>query len=73
LRSTFTIASARILTIRDVCVRCQAAEAPEPLGLCTPCALNARLEIVAGMKRLCAYLAAWAAFDDWLRGRSQAI
>jgi hypothetical protein len=56
-----------------MCVRCHAAEAPEPLGLCTPCALHARLEIVAGMKRLCAYLAAWAAFDEWLRRRSEAF
>jgi hypothetical protein len=52
-----------------MCVRCQAAEAPEPLGLCTACALNARVEIVAGLKRLDAYLAAWAAFDDWLERR----
>ena len=56
-----------------MCVRCHAAEAPEPLGLCIPCALHARLEIVAGMKRLCAYLAAWAAFDEWLRRRAEAF
>jgi hypothetical protein len=56
-----------------MCVRCHEAEAPQPLGLCAPCALNARLEIAAGMKRLSAYLAAWAAFDDWLRRHSRSI
>jgi hypothetical protein len=53
-----------------VCVRCLATDAPEPLGLCTACALNTRIEIAAGMQRLSAYLAAWAAFDDWLVRRS---
>jgi hypothetical protein len=49
-----------------MCIRCKHADAPEPLGYCAVCALQARIEIGAGMKRLAAYLAAWAAFEDWL-------
>jgi hypothetical protein len=56
-----------------VCVRCRAREAPEPLGLCTACALNTRIEITLGMQRLSGYLAAWAAFDDWLRRNSETV
>jgi hypothetical protein len=50
-----------------MCIQCQAGEAPEPLGLCAACALQVRLECSAGLRRLGLYLAAWAAFDDWLQ------
>ena len=50
-----------------MCIRCRQAEAPEPLGLCATCAMHTRIEIVEGLKRLAGYLAAWAAFEEWLR------
>jgi hypothetical protein len=50
-----------------MCIRCGKAEAPQPLGYCSPCAVKARLELVDGLKRLGAYLGSWAAFDDWCR------
>jgi hypothetical protein len=34
--------------------------------------MHTRVEIVDGLKRLGSYLAAWAAFDDWLRARGAA-
>ena len=53
-----------------MCIRCQKVDAPQPLGFCTACALNARLEVFEGLGRLESYLAAWAAFADWQRVRS---
>ena len=50
-----------------LCSRCGTAPVTEPLGLCGPCVVNVRVECVAGLRRLGEYLAAWAAFDDWLR------
>jgi hypothetical protein len=50
-----------------LCSRCGTAPVAEPLGLCGPCVVNVRVECVAGLRRLGEYLAAWAAFDDWLR------
>jgi hypothetical protein len=52
-----------------MCIRCGQGEAPGPLGYCPTCALNARLELVDGLKQLGAYLTAWAAFEEWLRTR----
>jgi hypothetical protein len=49
------------------CIRCGMASAAEPLGLCAACVVKTRIECVAGLRRLGEYLAAWAAFDDWLR------
>jgi hypothetical protein len=54
-----------------MCIRCQKVDAPEPLGLCTACVVNARLEVFEGLGRLERYLAAWAAFADWLRVRGR--
>jgi hypothetical protein len=48
------------------CVRCNEREAPEPLGLCSPCVVHTRLEVSAGLRRLGNYLTAWADFDQWL-------
>ena len=50
-----------------MCIRCRDIEAPEPLGLCAACTVQTRLEITEGLRRLAGYLAAWAAFDEWLR------
>jgi hypothetical protein len=55
----------------NMCVRCGEGEAPEPLGFCTSCALQVRVELADGFKRLRGYLAAWAAFDEWLSGRGE--
>ena len=52
-----------------MCVRCGQSEAPEPLGLCEACAIQTRAELSAGFRRLTTYLAAWAAFDQWLQQR----
>jgi hypothetical protein len=51
------------------CIRCTTAKAPEPLGLCTTCVVQTRIELASGIRRLGEYLAAWAAFDDWCRSR----
>jgi hypothetical protein len=53
----------------DMCIRCGDAEAPQPLGYCTTCALHAKVELTDGFRRMRQYLAAWAAFDEWLRTR----
>jgi hypothetical protein len=50
-----------------MCIRCNNADASEPLGLCPVCAVQTRLEFGRGLRRLGDYLAAWAAFDAWLR------
>jgi len=34
--------------------------------------MHTRVEIVDGLKRLASYLAAWAAFDDWVREQGSA-
>jgi len=54
------------------CIRCQKAEAPQPLGLCAACAASVRVELVDGLKRIGAYLSSWAAFEEWLRRRGLA-
>ena len=55
-----------------MCIRCQNHEAPEPLGLCPVCSVQTRLEFGRGLRRLSEYLAAWAAFDAWLREHERA-
>lgn len=55
--------------MESMCIRCEKAHAPTPLGMCAACALHTRVEVTEGFKRLSSYLVAWAAFDDWLRGR----
>ena len=55
-----------------MCVRCKRASAPEPLGLCSSCVMNTRVEVLAGLERLDEYLAAWAAFERWLDEREAA-
>jgi hypothetical protein len=50
-----------------MCIRCRDAEASGSLVLCEACAAQTRVELAEGYRRLTQYLAAWAAFDDWLR------
>lgn len=52
-----------------MCVRCHDAETPDPLGLCSTCAVHLRIELAAGLRRFAEYLANWAAFDEWCRRR----
>jgi hypothetical protein len=49
-----------------MCIRCQKTTAPDPLGLCTVCAVQTRVELSEGFRRLHHYLGAWAAFEAWL-------
>jgi hypothetical protein len=54
------------------CIRCQRAEAPQPLGLCAACAASVRVELVEDLKQIGTYLSTWAAFDEWLHRRGLA-
>jgi hypothetical protein len=58
----------------DTCVRCRTTEVSGPLSLCKACARETTEECSTGFARLGRYLAAWAAFDEWLRehGRTTA-
>ncbi len=51
------------------CIRCREASAVEPLGYCTTCFIDTKLEFAAGLRRLSEYLANWAAFEEWVRAR----
>jgi len=55
----------------NMCVRCGETDAPDPLGYCATCAVQVRVELSDGFKRLRSYLAAWAAFDAWLHGHDE--
>jgi hypothetical protein len=54
-----------------MCIRCGSAEAPGRFEYCPSCSLAARLEVAGGLRRLGRYLAAWAAFELWLRERPE--
>ena len=51
------------------CVRCHHTASVEPLGYCTTCFIDTKLELAAGLRRLGDYLASWAAFEQWERTR----
>jgi hypothetical protein len=48
-----------------MCTLCGSPHICDPLGLCLDCMIELRREYYAGLERLTAYLAAWAAFQDW--------
>jgi hypothetical protein len=48
-----------------LCVRCGSPHVCDPLGLCLSCTIDLRREFYAGLEQLTAYLASWAAFQDW--------
>jgi hypothetical protein len=52
-----------------MCIRCGEADAIGELGLCESCAIPTCIEYLTGLERLEGYLAAWAAFEDWLEQR----
>jgi hypothetical protein len=56
-------------TFKIMCIRCSEPHAPEPLGLCAVCAIQTRIELTEGFRRLGGYLEAWAAFGVWLEER----
>jgi hypothetical protein len=56
----------------DTCVHCRATEVSGPLSLCAECVLATQDECSNGLVRLGRYLAAWAAFDEWLRDHGHA-
>ncbi len=56
----------------DTCVRCRSTEVSGPLSLCADCALETTDEYSNGLTRLGQYLAAWAAFDEWLHRHGRA-
>jgi hypothetical protein len=57
----------------DDCVRCHEVEAGEPGGYCATCAALSKTEVSEGYRRIQRYLAAWAAFDEWLRERGAGL
>jgi hypothetical protein len=56
-------------TTMSSCIRCGDVQTPDGEGYCTSCLREARAEVFSGMRRLGEYLAAQAAFDEWLRAR----
>jgi hypothetical protein len=48
-----------------MCNRCGSPHICDPLGLCLSCTIDLRREFYAGLEELDAYLASWAAFQDW--------
>ena len=48
-----------------MCVHCGHPHVSDPLGFCLACSIEIRREFYAGLERLTAYLASWAAFEEW--------
>jgi hypothetical protein len=48
-----------------MCVHCGHPHISDPLGFCLACTIELRREFYAGLERLTAYLASWAAFEEW--------
>jgi hypothetical protein len=48
-----------------MCNRCGNPHISDPLGLCLGCSIELRREFYEGLDRLNAYLASWAAFEEW--------
>jgi hypothetical protein len=55
------------------CVRCREKEVSGSLSLCADCTVATKDECSSGLIRLGQYLAAWAAFEEWLRRRGQTV
>jgi hypothetical protein len=54
-----------------MCACCGEVEVYPPLEFCAMCDARLRIEVADGLYRLGRYLAAWAAFQDWLEERRQ--
>jgi hypothetical protein len=48
-----------------MCVQCGNPHISDPFGFCLACTIEIRREFYAGLEQLQAYLAAWAAFQEW--------
>jgi len=48
-----------------MCVHCGHPHISDPLGFCLACSIEIRREFYAGLERLTAFLASWAAFEEW--------
>ena len=48
-----------------MCVHCGHPHISDPLGFCLACSIEIRRQFYAGLERLTAYLASWAAFEEW--------
>lgn len=59
--------------VQHTCVRCREKDVSGPLSLCPDCAAVTKEECSSGLIRLGQYLAAWAAFEEWLRRRGQPV
>ena len=55
------------------CIRCRETSAVEPLGYCTTCFIDTKLELASGLRRLSDYLSSWAAFRQWERERDSQL
>jgi hypothetical protein len=58
---------------QHTCVRCREKDVSGPLSLCADCSIATKDECSSGLIRLGQYLAAWAAFEEWLRRRGQTV
>ena len=48
-----------------MCVQCGNPQISDRYGFCLACSIELRREFYAGLERLTAYLASWAAFEEW--------
>jgi hypothetical protein len=51
--------------MQPMCVHCGHPHISDPLGFCLACSIEIRREFYTGLERLTAYLASWAAFEEW--------
>lgn len=55
-----------------MCIRCGEHETSPDRPYCVHCTFAVRAEVEEGLERLEAYLAAWAAFEQWCSSRGLA-
>jgi hypothetical protein len=48
-----------------MCVQCGNPQIADRYGFCLACSIELRREFYRGLERLTAYLASWAAFEEW--------
>jgi hypothetical protein len=48
-----------------MCPHCGNPHVSDSFGFCLACSIQIRREFYAGLERLNAYLASWAAFEEW--------
>jgi hypothetical protein len=48
-----------------MCPQCDNHHVSDSYGFCLACSIETRREFYAGLERLTAYLASWAAFEEW--------